>query len=704
MRVIISVAFCFLFNAYLFGQSREIDSLKDIIKKGKGDRINQMAMLRSLVDSYMYLNEFDSAVLYNRMAVYYLPQESNIATADTSAVLMMYNLGAIYQFINSDSAIILSTRALELAQHIGFKRGEANACRALGENYRLRGDYLKALELLFRGLSISREIKDKETESDCLDFMGIAYLGLGEYRVGLYLVFQGMAINQNFPFKPMYPFLLSNIGFAYEKLNMLDSARYFQEKARYIADTMKQKMSPLYSGILVDLGMIHTRLGNTELAKGYYREAIDIKDHLNLGPAQYELANLCYKLGQLDSSLYYARLGFVNCKNALEDAWVVNASRLLTKIFVDRKMIDSAFHYKSIVLSITDSLYSPQKFNSLQLLVIREQQKQNELILLQRDYEQKSEKEANASRAYALSAALIVILIIAAIQFRNNRQKQKANALLNQQKDEIAQAMTELKSTQAQLVQSEKMASLGELTAGIAHEIQNPLNFVNNFSDVNTELIEELKSANKNGNAKGVDELADQIGENNVKVIHHGRRADSIVKGMLQHSRSGAGQKEPTDINALCDEYLRLAFHGMRARDKTFNAHTKTDFGASIGKINIIPQDIGRVLLNLLNNAFFAVHERKKRNELGYEPIIEVITHKETNWIKIEVKDNGMGISEKIMDKIFQPFFTTKPTGQGTGLGLSLSYDIVKAMGGEIRVESKIGEGTVFAILLPATV
>jgi signal transduction histidine kinase len=280
---------------------------------------------------------------------------------------------------------------------------------------------------------------------------------------------------------------------------------------------------------------------------------------------------------------------------------------------------------------------------------------------------------------------------------------------LQYQKDKIESTLTELKSTQSQLIQSEKMASLGELTAGIAHEIQNPLNFVNNFSEVNTELMEELKAESLKPTAerdvKLQDELLHDISENEKKINHHGKRAGEIVKSMLQHSRSSTGQKELTDINALCDEYLRFAYHGLRAKDKSFNARFETDFDPSLPKANVVPQDIGRVILNLINNAFYAVSQRANNqqpttNNESYEPTVTVSTKNLGDKIEISVKDNGSGIPDSIKDKIFQPFFTTKPTGQGTGLGLSLSYDIVKAHGGELKVETKERVGTEFKISL----
>jgi two-component system NtrC family sensor kinase len=282
-------------------------------------------------------------------------------------------------------------------------------------------------------------------------------------------------------------------------------------------------------------------------------------------------------------------------------------------------------------------------------------------------------------------------------------QVAERTAELLSQKDELQIALDELKSTQSQLIQSEKMASLGELTAGIAHEIQNPLNFVNNFSEVSNELIDEMKEEFRKGDVEEGFAIADYIKLNLDKINHHGKRADAIVKGMLQHSRSSSGVKEPTDINALADEYLRLAYHGLRAKDKSFNATLVTNYDETIGNIDIIPQDMGRVILNLITNAFYAVNEKKKQIADDYEPNVSVSTLKISNIVQISVKDNGNGIPQTALDKIFQPFFTTKPAGQGTGLGLSLAYDIVKAHNAELIVETKEGEGSEFIIELPIT-
>lgn len=311
--------------------------------------------------------------------------------------------------------------------------------------------------------------------------------------------------------------------------------------------------------------------------------------------------------------------------------------------------------------------------------------------------------------AYTIYLLLGIGLLRLYVVYRS-RQLKKENRILEEKvahrTSQLKKSLEDLKATQSQLIQSEKMASLGELTAGIAHEIQNPLNFVNNFSEVNIELTDELKEElNKTKlspeEKETIEKIADDIKSNQEKITFHGKRADSIVKGMLQHSRSSNGIKEPTDINALSDEYLRLAYHGLRARDKSFNATMNTEFDGSLPKINIVSQDIGRVILNLITNAFYAVTEKKRQVASAYEPTVTVSTGKKGDLIFVAVKDNGNGVPQKVMDKIFQPFFTTKPAGQGTGLGLSLSYDIVKAHGGELKVETKEGEGTIFTILLP---
>jgi len=623
---------------------------------------------------------------------------------DTTEIRALTEVAYRYTFINLDSAIIVATEAVHLARRLNFSKGEGEALNILGEDFHTAGDFPQALEALFNALRISREIKDQGMELRSLDFIGIAYVDLGEYRQGLNYLYQAKKITDKFPIrrdKQWVSFRLSNIGHAYEKLGKPDSALFFQQQAEILSHDLS--IGPLSAYILTRLGVVEADLGNQAQALSHYRNAIYIGDLLNLGSAQYRIAELFYTLHQPDSSLHYAHLAFINNRRAVEKKWVLETSNLLVKLYKAKKEIDSAFHYQEVAMALKDSLFGPEKFQRLQLLAINEQQRQQEIQQAQEQYK-------NKMKMYLLLAALAIFLLIGFILWRNNINKQKANVLLQQQKEKVESTLSELKSTQAQLIQSEKMASLGELTAGIAHEIQNPLNFVNNFSEVNKELLNEMSEEIEKGNYTEVKAIANDVIDNQEKINHHGKRADAIVKGMLQHSRVSTGQKEATDINALADEYLRLSYHGLRAKDKTFNATMKTDFDKNIGNINIIPQDIGRVLLNLYNNAFYAASEKKKQAEedrlpdgQGYEPTVSLSTKKIGGKVQIKVADNGNGIPQKVIDKIFQPFFTTKPTGQGTGLGLSLSYDIIKAHVGEIKVETREGEGSEFVIQLPLT-
>jgi signal transduction histidine kinase len=409
------------------------------------------------------------------------------------------------------------------------------------------------------------------------------------------------------------------------------------------------------------------------------------------------LADYYIQSGKKDSAYSYMKDALTAAQNLDAPDLLLRSYTAFTHYYRDAGNNDSTVKYQGLIIKINDSLFNKKQTQEFQNIDFNEQQRQSEI-------EDAKAAERVKYRMWGLITGLTIFLFIAIILYRNSLQRKKANSLLSQQKNELEKTLTSLRTAQNQLVQSEKMASLGEMTAGIAHEIQNPLNFVNNFSEVNTELIEELKAELEAGNKQQAMEIANNIKENEEKIIQHGKRADGIVKSMLQHSRSSSGKKELTDINALTDEYVRLAYHGLRAKDKSFNAKFETDFDKNIDKIEVIPQEIGRVLLNLINNAFYAVSEKEKQAGENYEPTVTVTTKRADDKITVTVKDNGHGIPQKVLDKIFQPFFTTKPAGQGTGLGLSLSYDIItKAHGGEFKVETKEGEGTVFIISIPIT-
>ncbi|HEU4861718.1 MAG TPA: ATP-binding protein, partial [Chitinophagaceae bacterium] len=485
-----------------------------------------------------------------------------------------------------------------------------------------------------------------------------------------------------------------HLALLYQKLNQRDSAQWHAQRAYDLSVQSKTFRRFVFLGSSV-LGYIHQESGNFQLAKDYTHLSVQQSKMYDntfwLARNYNQLANIFNMMNDIDSSVHYARSSLQLCQEHDFSEFAFEASSLLAKAFELKNSPDSTVKYMKIMLAAKDSVFSQSKIQEFQKSVFDEEQRKEEI-------QKKQEQEKNRIKMFALVSGIVLLLLVALILWRNMRIKQRANI-------RIEKAYSELKATQAQLIQSEKMASLGELTAGIAHEIQNPLNFVNNFSDVNNELVEELRAELTTGNMQLAREIVNDIQENSKKINHHGRRADAIVKGMLQHSRTSSGQKEPTDINALADEYLRLAYHGHRAKDKSFNVTTKTDFDLSLGKINIIPQDIGRVILNLINNAFYAVNEKRKAkgsmiDAESYEPTVTVSTKTENDKVIILVADNGNGIPDSIKGKIFQPFFTTKPTGQGTGLGLSLAYDIIKAHGGELKMNTKEGEGSEFIIQL----
>ena len=388
-----------------------------------------------------------------------------------------------------------------------------------------------------------------------------------------------------------------------------------------------------------------------------------------------------------------ARIAIVSTIKKQRGAWIIAVGAVSTLVFFAIFLAQGTFTNSSFLLSLPPLRIFTYVMQNISLPTASS-------VFLAFEF-------AFANRT--LQKKLLEVNDLSLKNIAQEKEKQQLLALQNETLEQevqertaaLSQSLEHLKSTQLQLIQSEKMAILGELTAGIAHEIQNPLNFVNNFSEVNSELIEEMQQEMNKGNMEDAIAISNDIRDNEEKINHHGKRAEAIVKGMLQHSRSSSGQKEPTNINALADEYLRLAYQGLRAKDKSFNATMQTNFDESIGNINIIPQDIGKVMLNLYNNAFYAVNEKKKQQQENYEPTVSIKTKKLDGKVEVTVKDNGNGIPQKVVDKIFQPFFTTKPTGQGTGLGLSLSYDIIKAHGGEIKVETKEGEGSMFILQIP---
>jgi len=623
-----------------------------------------------------------------------------IAKDDTSRVLIMAELSFHYRYLNIDSAIYFGEQALLLAEDIHFSRGEANALTHIGQAMREKGDLPKALELQIRARNIAKE-NDYTTEyATALRRIGLVYMDLRDFPKTLSYLHQALYQTKLIQSKRGMAIEYMNLGMTHEYMKNVDSALLYAQKAF----EGKEYIEDLYPEVLRVMGNIQTQKNNQPLALSYYQQGIEaglkLNDYRTISYICSDAAAMFKYFNQPDSSIAYAKKGLQYGKINSYKKGILFSSTILAEYYdsIDTKQ---ALYYYKIAVAAKDSLFGAGNIQTIQSLVSKEEARQKEI-------EQAKAAYQNQLKLYGLLAGLGVFSIIAFIQYRNNRQKQRANKVLED-------TLANLKSAQSQLIQSEKMASLGELTAGIAHEIQNPLNFVNNFSELSNELIEEMNEEIDKGNTDEVKALSSDIKQNLEKIHHHGKRADSIVKGMLQHSQKGSGQKEATDINALAEEYLGLAYHGFLAKDDTLNASLVTDLDPNIGSVNLVQKDISKVLLNVYNNAFYALSAKSSAEALAkdealakadgdYRPTVTLTTMKKGDTIEIRVKDNGTGIADNIKDKIFQPFFTTKPTGQGTGLGLSLSYDIVKAHGGEIRVEAKEGEGSEFMIQLPSRI
>ena len=610
--------------------------------------------------------------------------------ADTDRVQVLCQISDQLWTQRTDSAAVYARRALALAQRIGDQRGQGAALNRLGAALR-ESNLARSLELFQQSLHIAQTTHDRALTAQNLRSIGIIYVYLRDRRQGLGYYFQALKIGEQLHDQRRVVIELSNIGLAYELFGQLDSASLFQKRALVLA----HRLHTPTNYILYGLGNVARKTGQPSEALAYYRASIRESQqvgHLrSLNFAYVGLATLYQQQGRPDSSIYYARLG---CQAARTNGFlrgVLNASILLTQDYKRRGPADSALKYQSLMLVMKDTLFGQEKVMRLQSLDYRERQRAQQAAASQAALRARF-------RTYALVAGLVGLLALVLLLGRHSRQQERARLALEQ-------SLAELKTAQDQLVQREKMAFLGELTAGIAHELQNPLNFVKNFAEVSTDLVEDMGNDEPGRNAALQAEILAGLKQNLQQISQHGQRATSIIKGMLEHSRSGTGQREPTDLNTLVSDSLRLAQQGLRTKDNR-EGDVQVSFALAPGlpPVAVVPLDLGRVLINLFTNALYALQQRQQQPAgTAYCPALAVSTQAVPGGVEVRISDNGTGMPAEVQAKVFQPFFTTKPVGEGTGLGLSLSYDIVTTgHGGTLRVESREGEGTEFILGLPA--
>lgn len=637
-----------------------------------------------------------------------LRQQLSITSDNLVKDTILHELVNAYIWYKPDSALFYAQQRIRLAERSNSIQQQSQAIGYYGYILGLMANYPQAVKFLLKGLEMAENTKNPTNLDFFYDALSNTFIEQGNFELALSYANQFRNISIRNRDTLFYGWLLTK-GVLYEKFDHLDSAFFFLQKA---FDFDMQKFGEITrERTLLTLGNVCFKKDSFPEALGFYRMAVNLavrkENYVNLVDAFNGVAQVYNHIGKLDSGIHYATEALRMSQITLYTLGQLTANSILANLYKRKGDRDKTLNYLEATIALKDSLYNQQKERAVQNLFFNDRMRQ-------RDIAETEKQIRNKWRTYGLLMGVFVLVIIAGILYRNNKNKQRAFGLLQKQKEETEkakgqaeQALEDLKAAQTQLIQREKMASLGELTAGVAHEIQNPLNFVNNFSEVNSELFRELKEEidmlpAQESEKQTVLVVIDDLIQNQQRINHHGQRAGAIVKNMLQHSLMTNGEKRPTDINLLTEEYLRVSYHGFLAKDKTFDTILNTHFDYTIEKVSIVPQEIGKVLLNLFNNAFYSVSEKKQRTNDLFRPVITVTTKRSDRKVEIIVRDNGIGISEKILDKIYQPFFTTRPTGTGTGLGLYMSYDIVtKGHNGEIKVNTKEGEYAEFTIKLP---
>ena len=618
--------------------------------------------------------------------------------SEAEKVGLLCQMSDNYWVLRTDSAAVYADRALALARRTGNRAGEGQALNRLGSALR-ESNLAKALELFQQSLRIADALPDDALRAQNLRAIGILYVYLRDRRQSMRYYFQALQLDRKLRDNKRIVLELSNIGLGYDVFNELDSAAYYQRQALALAQRLRTPTNYIYYG----LGNEARKRGHSAEAEKYYRQSLGeslLLGHLRgVNFACVGLGLLYQQRGQRDSSTYYARRGCAAARTNGFLRGVLNASQLLTQNYARRGPPDSTLRYQTLLLAMKDTLFGQEKMMRVLDVDFKEQQ--------QRQQAQAARTALKARyRTYALLAAAGLVLAGAGLLGRHNRRQRLANAALARANNALAQSLDDLQTVQQQLVQQEKMAFLGELTAGIAHELQNPLSFVKNFADVSAGLVEEMNGPAAGRAAPGgppalQSEILAGLKDNLREISEHGQRATAIIKGMLEHARTGTAERQLTDLNALVADGLRLAYQSFLAREKDFTAELTTDLDPALPPVSVVVQDISRVVINLCNNALYALRQHQQAHP-GHAPTLTLRTRRRPGQVEIEVTDNGPGIPERVRAQLFQPFFTTKPVGEGTGLGLSMSRDtIVNGHGGTLRVTSEEGQGTTFRITLP---
>lgn len=611
-------------------------------------------------------------------------------------------------------------QALTLFARRSDGRGQGKAWLQLSLIAYVQGNPTSALAAALKGLSLAERTNDLQTQTRLQSTVGSIYCDMGNYAEALPALRNALKNGERTGDKQVVLLALSSQGNAYQKLKDWPQALFYHQQALQLSRQLGDASSETVDE--TNLAEVYGLQGNQAEALAHGRRARQLvratHDSYNLPSVELMLARGFVLAHQPDSALLLARHALQLSQQSRSNENIRNAADILALAHAQRRDYAKAYRYRNLQMAYNDTLSGEdtQRRTSALRYGYELDKKQAQIVLLKKDREIAAQKAyRQRQQLLAVLAGLGGVVLVVALLLRNIFLKQRANRHLNEKnvqiaahRDDLDRTLTELQSTQDQLVQREKMASLGELTAGVAHEMQNPLNFVTNFADLSVELVAELEAelAKEPLSAAGgpaIGALVQALAQNQAKIHQHGHRADRIVKNMLEHARASSGQRQPTDLNALADEYLHLAYHGWRAKNKDFNAELVTDFDPRLGPVPVVPQDLSRVLLNLFTNAFYAVAEKSKTAGPAYRPVVAVATRRAGGSVCLRVRDNGAGVPAAVREKIFQPFFTTKPTGEGTGLGLSLSYDIVtKGHGGTLAVDSQDGEFTEFTVRLPA--